>query len=198
MVVNRDSMGVYLSNLRREGFSLLLSSPFLPSHSQRLTPPHYYPMSSASNATSTSFNFEVAFNAALTEYAKRTGKDLRNHPLASKIDSCDNPKSILDIFQEEAQAFDKFREGDTKLFKRLRPVVGVLHAISTNKDFSDKASHVSPAPSVILLLDNLSSRCFHPQRRSSPLSMSCYPSVSPLLSPPHSLFIFRAARRPRM
>jgi hypothetical protein len=155
-------------------------------------------MCSASNTTSTSFNFEAIFNAALTEYTKRTGKDLRNHPLASKIDSCDNPESILDIFQEQVKAFDEFRKGDNKLFKQLRHVVDVLHAISTNKIWSDKASHVSAATSVILLLDNLSSRCFRPQRRSSPLSISCYLWASPLLSPPHSFFTFRTARQPRM
>src|SRR6267154_915556 len=136
-------------------------------------------MSSASNTNSTSFNFEAIFNAALTEYTNRTGKDLCNHPHASKIDSCDSPESILDIFQEQAQAFDKFREGDIKLFKCLKPVVGVLHAISTNKAFSDKASHVSPATSDTRLLENLSSRCFRLQRLSSPQSMSCYPCVSP-------------------
>jgi hypothetical protein len=129
-------------------------------------------MSSASNTTSASFNFEAFFNAALTEYTKRTGKDLRNHPLASKIDGCDNPESILDIFQEQALAFEKFRKGDTKLFKWLRPVVDVLHAISTNETISDIASHVSPATSILLLLDNLSSRYFRPQRRSSPPSIS--------------------------
>jgi hypothetical protein len=129
-------------------------------------------MSSASNTASTSFNFEAIFNAALTEYTNRTGKDLRNHPLASKIDGCDNPESILDIFQEQAQAFDKFRKGDTKLFKWLRPVIDVLHAISTNKTISDSASNVTPATSDILLLNNLSSRCFRPQRRCSLLSIS--------------------------
>ena len=105
-------------------------------------------MSSASNTISTSFNLEAIFNAALTDYTKRTGKDLRNHPLASKIDSCDNPESILDIFQEQAQAFDKFRKGDNKLFKWLTPVVNVLHAISSNETLSDNASYVSSATSV--------------------------------------------------
>ena len=142
-------------------------------------------MSSASNTTSTFSNFEAIFNAALTEYTERTGKDLCNHPLASKIDGCHNPESILDVFQEQAQAFDKFKKGDTKLFKWLRPVVHVLHAISTNKTFSDKASHVNPPISVILLLDNPSLRCFRLQRRSYPLSISCYPCVSLLLPPPH-------------
>jgi hypothetical protein len=143
-------------------------------------------MSSVSNTNSASSNFDAMFNAALTEYTERTGKDLCSHPLASKIDSCHNPESILDIFQEQAQAFDKFKKGDTKLFKWLRPVVHVLHAISTNKAFSDRASHVNPPISVILLLDNLSLRCFRLQRRSYPLSISCYPCVSLLLSPPTS------------
>jgi hypothetical protein len=84
-------------------------------------------MSSVSNTTFVSFtSFEAIFNAALTQYTKRTGKDLRNHPLASKVDNCDNPESILDIFQEQAQTFDEFKNGDTKLFKWLKPVVGVL------------------------------------------------------------------------
>ena len=101
-------------------------------------------MSSSANTTSTPFNFEEIFNAALTKYRERTGKDLRNHPLASKIDNCDNPDSILNIFQEQAQEFDKFRKGNANLVKWLKPVVNVLHAISTNKAFIDKASHVSP------------------------------------------------------
>ncbi|KAN0111248.1 hypothetical protein V8E52_008728 [Russula decolorans] len=117
-------------------------------------------MSSASNTTSASFNFEAFFNAALTEYTKRTGKDLRNHPLASKIDGCDNPESILDIFQEQALAFEKFRKGDTKLFKWLRPVVDVLHAISTNETISDIASHVfPPTKAVFSAIDILISNC---------------------------------------
>jgi fungal STAND N-terminal Goodbye domain len=90
-------------------------------------------------------DFEALFNAALAKYTKQTGKDLRNHPLADRIDGCDNPDSILDIFQEQSQAFDEFRNGDTKLFKWLRPVVNVLHALSTNAVLTDRASLVSPA-----------------------------------------------------
>ena len=155
-------------------------------------------MSSAANTTSTSFNFDAILNAALMEYTKRTGKDLRDHPLASNIDSFDNPESILNIFQEQAQAFDKFKKGDTKLFKWLRPVVDVLHAIFTNEAFSDNVSHVRPATSFLLLLETLSSRCFRPQRRSSPLSTFCCPCVFRLLSPPHCFFTSSTARRPRV
>ena len=104
----------------------------------------YYPMSQSS-ASNTASNFEPLLNAALAKYTKQTGKDLRSHPLADKIDSCDGPDSILDIFQEQAQAFDEFRNGDTKLFKWLRPVVNVLHALSTNSVLSDIGSLVSAA-----------------------------------------------------
>jgi hypothetical protein len=150
----------------------------------------HYPMSSASNMAPTASNFETLFNAALAEYTKQTGKDLRSHPLADRIDSCDSPNSILDIFQEQARAFDEFRKGDTKLFKWLRPVVNVLHAISTNAVLSDTGSLVSPATFRIIhfaYLNFLSPRFFLPQRRFSSVSRSFYPCVSPSLSSPYSL-----------
>ena len=98
---------------------------------------------STSNTASTSSNFETIFNAALDEYTKKTGKDLRNHPLADKIDECDSADSILVIFQEQAEAFDKFRNGDAELFKWLKPVVKVLHALCTNDALKDTVTHVS-------------------------------------------------------
>jgi hypothetical protein len=87
-------------------------------------------MSSTPHTTFTSSTFEALLNAALTEYTKQTGIGLWDHPLTSKISGCDNPDSVLRVFQEQAQAFDKFREGDTRLFKWLRPVVTMLNNIS--------------------------------------------------------------------
>jgi hypothetical protein len=113
-------------------------------------------MSSAVTPSSTSSNFETLFNAALEKYTKQTGKDLRNHPLVSKIDSCNGPDAILDIFQEQAQAFDEFRRGDPKLFKWLRPVVNVLHSLSTNEVLRDSVSYVSPANFLIFHVFELS------------------------------------------
>jgi hypothetical protein len=86
-------------------------------------------MSSASSSAYSSSTFGALFNAALEKYTKKTGKDLRSHPLASEIDSCDSPDSIINIFREQAQAFDEFKRGDTQLFKWLKPVVNVLHAL---------------------------------------------------------------------
>ena len=102
-------------------------------------------MSSSSNTTSTSSNFEALFNVAVEKYNSQTGKDLRNHPLASKIESCDSPDSILDIFQEQAKAFEEYKRGDFELFKWLKPVVGVLHALFTNEVLKASVSQVSPA-----------------------------------------------------
>lgn len=137
-------------------------------------------MASSSNTTSTvtSSSFEAVFNVALDQYTKQTGEDLHNHPLASKIDSCDSPDSILDIFQEQAQTFDEFRKGDIKLFKWLRPVVKVLHDLSNNRALSDSASHVSPATLCYINSHHfLFPRCFRPQRQSSLVSGSFYPCV---------------------
>ncbi len=96
---------------------------------------------------SSTSNFQAIFEAALKDYTKKTGKDLcdLDHPLASRLDSCDSPDSILDIFREQARDFDEFRKGDTKLFKWLKPIVKVLHAISTNKALGDHVSTVNPA-----------------------------------------------------
>ena len=143
-----------------------------------------------SSTFNTNSNFETIFNAALANYTKQTGKDLRNHPLASKIDSSDNPDSILDIFQEQAQAFDEFRRGDTKLLKLLRPVVNVLHAFSTEDVLRHSISHVSPTMLLInqsQYLNTLSLRRFRTQSQFSPLSGYFYPCVSPSISLPHSL-----------
>jgi len=126
---------------------ILLLSLFPSTRNVRHLP---HPMFSDSNPSSTPSNFETLLNAALAKYTKQTGNDLRDHPLASKIDSCDSPDSILDIFQEQARAFDEFRRDDTKLFKCLRPVVNVLHALSTVPILSDSGSFVSLATFLVI------------------------------------------------
>ncbi|KAH9958651.1 hypothetical protein BJV74DRAFT_800005 [Russula compacta] len=97
-------------------------------------------MSSTRNTPSTSSNFESLLTAALAKYTKQTGKDLINHPLASRIDNCDSPDSFLVIFQEQAQEFSEFKNGDHKLIKWLQPIVNGLHTLSTIPYFSTGAS----------------------------------------------------------
>jgi hypothetical protein len=94
--------------------------------------------------TSPSYNFEALFQAALAKYSKRTGHDLVNHPLTAVLNRCDTPNSILAIFEEQARAFDEFRNGDPKLIKWLRPLVNVLHTICSNETLCAAADLVSP------------------------------------------------------
>jgi hypothetical protein len=109
-------------------------------------------MSSTSNTTTpTTPSFQAIFDAALKDYSKKTGKDLCNldHPLTSILDSRNSPDAILDIFREQATEFGEFRKGDTKLFNWLKPIVKILHTISTNKVLGDSAGSVNPATSII-------------------------------------------------
>ena len=159
----------------------------LPSPQNVQHPLHYSMSSSSNSASSTSSNFETLFNSALEKYAKQTGTHLRDHPLSSKIDSCNSPDAILDVFQEQAQAFDEFRKGDPKLFKWLRPVVNVLHSLSTNEALRGSVSHVSPVNFLVIFSmysNSLSSRCFRLQRPFSPPSGSFYLCASPSLFRP--------------
>ena len=135
-----DSINVKYNISQRNVYTPLHNIPYL----------LHFPMCSTSNTTSTTSTFQAIFDAALKDYTKKTGKDLYDlgHPLASKLDSCDGPDSILDIFREQAREFDEFRKGDTKLFKWLKPIVKVLHTISTNDVLVHSASSVNPAKNI--------------------------------------------------
>ena len=113
-------------------------------------------MSSTRHTPSTSSNFEALFEAALAKFTKCTGQDLRNHPIATKIDRCRSPDTILAIFEEQSRAFDEFRNGDHRLTGRLKPIVDGLHAISTNATLSAGASLVSsPFHVSVVIIDKL-------------------------------------------
>ena len=98
-------------------------------------------MSSAS--TSAPSNFNAIFDAALSQYAKRTGQDLLKHPLATAINGCESPDAVLALFHRQSQAFHESRNGDPKLIKWLAPVVNGLYAVSTSAVLSAGASLVS-------------------------------------------------------
>jgi hypothetical protein len=106
-------------------------------------------MSSILNTTSTSSNFETLFEIALSRFTKRTGQDLRNHPLASAIDGCNSPDQILAIFKDQSRAFNEFRKGDPYMLKWLKPIVIGLHDISTNTALMAGVSLVNiPSPGL--------------------------------------------------
>jgi hypothetical protein len=89
-----------------------------------------------SNPTVPPLQFQDLFNAALREYSQKTGKDIATDPLAARFldRNCNSSDAVLDILEEQARAFDKFRKGDWKvqLMRRLRPTVDILLKLSTN------------------------------------------------------------------
>ncbi|KAH9034508.1 hypothetical protein EDB85DRAFT_2274467 [Lactarius pseudohatsudake] len=80
--------------------------------------------------TATPSDFKSVLDAALSEYKKKTGKDLLDHPLATEVQRCDSVDAIKAIFQGQAKAFQRFRDGDQRLMKWINPVVDVLYTFS--------------------------------------------------------------------
>jgi hypothetical protein len=89
------------------------------------------PMSSANQPTDLSIpNLVSIFDAASNKYKRLTRHDLRTHPFAARFDNCDSPDAVLNIFREQAKAFDEFRKGDGRLMTWLGPTVHILFTFS--------------------------------------------------------------------
>jgi hypothetical protein len=91
--------------------------------------------SSTPGQTSTpSSNFksilDAALSQALSEYKKKTGKELLDHPIATEVQRCDSVDAILALFQGQAEAFQQFKDGDQRLMKWISPMVDVLFKFS--------------------------------------------------------------------
>ncbi|KAH9040878.1 hypothetical protein EDB83DRAFT_2554213, partial [Lactarius deliciosus] len=86
--------------------------------------------SSTPGQTATPSDFKSILDAALSEYKKKTGKELLDHPLATEVQRCDSVDAIKAIFQGQAKAFQRFRDGDQRLMKWISPVVDVLYTFS--------------------------------------------------------------------
>jgi hypothetical protein len=81
-------------------------------------------------SSSSSSNFQAIFSTAVKAYEKRTKKDLLLHPLASQLQACDSPTSILAVLQGQVDGLDQARKSDERLTKWLNPTVNVLLAFS--------------------------------------------------------------------
>jgi len=75
-------------------------------------------------------NFAAIFEAASNEYKTLTGKDFQSHPFAAALEITNSPGSILVVFQERAQAVDRFRKRHDKLMKSLTPIVHIISTFS--------------------------------------------------------------------
>jgi len=144
-------------------------------------------------------NFEALFDAALTKYTKRTGNGLSDHPLTAMLDRCSSPDNVLAIFEEQAKAFDEFRNGDPKLIKWLKPIVNGLHALCTNAAVEEIACVVSPHRRSVVFFSRVLKRsivrCIHRQRQFclASGSFSLYASPS-LLEPTPNVRVCQTAK----
>ncbi len=77
-----------------------------------------------------SSDFKSILDAALSEYKKKTGKQLLDHPLATEVQRCDSVDAILAVFRGQTEAFRQFRDGDQRLMKWISPAVNVLYTFS--------------------------------------------------------------------
>ena len=82
--------------------------------------------------SSSSSSFQPLFNAALQDYAKKTGTKLDDHPLAKQLEHCDSVDSISSVLQEHAQRFHEFRGEDGKIMTSLKSTVHILYTLSTS------------------------------------------------------------------
>ena len=82
------------------------------------------------------------FETALNEFEKRAGTNLDQHPIIDKLVNCESADSIIDVLQEQAQAFRNFRGDDGKLMTWLKRTVNVLYALSTSDVISGAISSV--------------------------------------------------------
>ena len=85
------------------------------------------PVTTMSPSTS---NFQLIFNSAVKAYERRTKTDILAHPLASQLQACNSPSSIIDILQGQMDGLAQVRTSDEKLTKWLNPTINVLFAFS--------------------------------------------------------------------
>jgi hypothetical protein len=81
-----------------------------------------------------SSSFKSIFNAALQDYARRSGTKLdEHHPLIQQLENCNSVDSISLAIQQYARWLRESRGGeDGKMMRSLKGAVQVLYTLSTS------------------------------------------------------------------
>jgi hypothetical protein len=87
-------------------------------------------MSQTHPTAMSSSNFQLIFNNTLKAYERHTKKDLLAHPLATQLQACNSPSSILAVLQQQVQELNRSQSSDEQLTKWLDPTVNVLYVFS--------------------------------------------------------------------
>src|SRR5712671_4944409 len=103
--------------------------------------------------------FQSIFDTASKEYQKKTGRNLRTHPLAAEFDHCNSPNAVLDIFQKQADALDRAGKSNQMLLKWLNPTVHLLYMFSAT--IAEGASLVSLTKCILCV--SVFPKTFDPQ-----------------------------------
>jgi hypothetical protein len=83
-------------------------------------------------STNPSPELKSLFETALNDFEKRTGTNLVQHEIIDKLVNCESADSIMDVVQQQAQAFRKFRGDGGKLLMWLNRTAKVLYTLSTS------------------------------------------------------------------
>ena len=102
----------------------------------------------ANPTPSSSSNFQLIFNTAVKAYEKKTKTDLLSHPLASQLQTCYSPASILAVLHSQVNDLDQIRKSDERLTKWLDPTINVLIAFSDT--LGEGVSLVSAQDDIVL------------------------------------------------
>ncbi|KAH8998340.1 hypothetical protein EDB86DRAFT_835226 [Lactarius hatsudake] len=94
-------------------------------------------------------NFKPILDAALSDYKKKTGKELLDHPLATELQRRDTVDAVLAILQDQAKDFQQFKDGDQRLMKSIGPLTRVLFAFSGTLGVGDVGLAFPPAKGII-------------------------------------------------
>ena len=73
----------------------------------------------------------ILFEAALHEFENRTGTNLVQHQVIEELVNCRSADCVVDVLQEQAQAFRNFRGDDGRVMTWLKQTVNILHSLST-------------------------------------------------------------------
>ena len=114
-----------------------------PHHTHILPSSSTSSMSSSSSHSVTTFpNFQNLFDAALSAYREKTGKNVATDQLTVRLLRCDSSDAVLSILQEKAHVFDQHGNGDWDVevvsLRRLKSIVDILLGISTSGVFGEE------------------------------------------------------------
>ena len=87
-------------------------------------------MSNDPSPSTSRSNLDTIFNGALRAYKKKTGKDITSHPLATELQPCDSPDTILAVLRKQIPTPGQSQNGDEIFEKCLIPTVNVLYTLS--------------------------------------------------------------------